>query len=77
MPDKVGPVTDWREWRPAIWLAMLGIGVMLVINPFYWGAIFIGAAIGMAVRIGQRRRRRAAAAAAAAAAKGRRPRKRP
>jgi hypothetical protein len=48
---------DWRDWRPAIWLAMLGIAVMLLVNPFYFGAIFIGAAIGAAMRIHQRRRR--------------------
>ena len=52
---------DWRDWRPAIWLAMLGVAVMLLVTPFYWGAIFIGAAIGAAVRIEQRRRRLAAA----------------
>lgn len=48
---------DWRDWRPAIWLTMLGIAVMLLFSPFYLGAIFIGAAIGAAVRIQQRRRR--------------------
>jgi hypothetical protein len=47
---------DWRDWRPAIWLTMLGIAVMLLVNPFYVGAIFIGAAIGVAMRIHQRRR---------------------
>jgi hypothetical protein len=47
---------DWRDWRPAIWLAMLGIAVMLL-APFYYGAIFLGAAIGAAIRIRQRRRR--------------------
>jgi hypothetical protein len=47
---------DWRDWRPAIWLTMLGVAVMLLVNPFYLGAIFIGAAIGAAVRIHQRRR---------------------
>jgi hypothetical protein len=56
-------MTDWREWRPAIWLAMLGVAVMLVFTPFYLGAVFLGAAIGTAIRIHQRRRRRAAAAA--------------
>lgn len=55
--------TDWREWRPAIWLAMLGIAVMLLFTPFYYGAVFLGAAVGVAIRIHQRRRRRAAAAA--------------
>jgi hypothetical protein len=56
-------MTDWREWRPAIWLAMLGVAVMLLFSPFYLGAIFFGAAIGAAIRIRQRRRRRLAAAA--------------
>ncbi|HZO77853.1 MAG TPA: hypothetical protein VFB39_07390 [Solirubrobacteraceae bacterium] len=56
---------DWRDWRPAIWLAMLGVAVMLLIAPFWYGAVFIGAAIGVAIRIEQRRRRIAAAAASA------------
>jgi hypothetical protein len=54
---------DWRDWRPAIWLAMLGIAVMLLISPFYWGALFIGAGLGVGIRIRQRRRRAAALAA--------------
>ena len=37
---------DWRDWRPAIWLTMIGIAVMLVFSPFYVGALFIGAALG-------------------------------
>jgi len=37
---------DWRDYRPAIWLTMLGIAVMLLFSPFYIGALFIGAAIG-------------------------------
>ena len=53
---------DWRDWRPAIWLAMLGVAVMLVVTPWYWGAVFVGAAIGVAIRIQQRRRRAALAA---------------
>lgn len=56
---------DWRDFRPAIWLAMLGVAVMLLIAPFWYGAVFIGAAIGVAIRIQQRRRRVAAAAAPA------------
>jgi len=48
---------DWRDFRPAIWLTMLGIAIMLLVAPFYIGALFIGAAIGAAVRIEQRRRR--------------------
>ena len=48
---------DWRDFRPAIWLAMLGIAVMLLVAPFFIGAVFLGAAIGVAIRIEQRRRR--------------------
>ncbi len=47
---------DWRDYRPAIWMAMLGVAVMLVVNPPYVGAIFLGGAIGAAIRIAQRRR---------------------
>jgi hypothetical protein len=53
---------DWRDFRPAIWLTMLGIAVMLLFTPFYLGAVFFGAAIGAAIRIQQRRRRAAASA---------------
>lgn len=53
---------DWRDWRPAIWLAMLGVAVMLLVSPFWYGAVFLGAAIGAAIRIQQRRRRIAAGA---------------
>lgn len=54
---------DWKIWRPAIWLAMLGVAVMLLISPWYLGAVFLGAAIGSAIRIRQRRRRALAVAA--------------
>jgi hypothetical protein len=54
---------DWRDWRPAIWLTMIGIAVMLLFSPFYLGALFFGAAIGAVIRIHQRRRRAAAAPA--------------
>ena len=50
---------DWRDWRPAIWLLMLGIAAMLLVSPFYFGALFIGAGVGAAIRIHQRRRRAA------------------
>ena len=48
---------DWRTFRPAIWLAMLGIAVILVIRPAYFGAALLGAAIGVAIRIEMVRRR--------------------
>ncbi len=56
---------DWRDYRPAIWLAMIAVAVMLIVNPWYFGAIPLGAAIGSALRIRQRRSRAAAAQAAA------------
>ena len=46
----------WRQFRPAIWLAMLGIALAVVVSPPYIGAVFIGAAIGIALRVWQRRR---------------------
>ena len=49
---------DWRVFRPAIWLAMLGIAVILVLNPPYIGVGVVGAAIGVGLRIERRRRRR-------------------
>jgi hypothetical protein len=58
---------DWKDYRPAIWLGMLGVAVMLVIAPFYLGAVLLGAAIGAAIRITQRRRRFADAEAKKAA----------
>jgi hypothetical protein len=64
---------DWKDYRPAIWLAMLGVAVMLLVAPFYLGAVLIGAALGIAIRITQRRR--AFAAAQAQKAAGRRARK--
>ena len=67
---------DWRDYRPAIWLAMLGVAVMLLVSPFYWGAVFLGAAIGSAIRIEQRRRRLAAAPKRGVRGGGQRKRKR-
>jgi hypothetical protein len=47
---------DWRDWRPALWLVMLGVAVIIAVSPHYLGAAFIGGAIGVALRIRQRRR---------------------
>jgi hypothetical protein len=47
---------EWRVYRPAIWLAMLGVAVVVVVNP-YAGALLLGAAIGTAGKISRRRRR--------------------
>jgi hypothetical protein len=40
-----------------IWWVMIGIAVMLLVEPFYWGAICFGVAIGAGLRVNQRRRR--------------------
>ena len=49
---------DWREFRPAIWLAIAGIAVMLLLSPPWLGAVLVGAAIGIGARIEMGRRRR-------------------
>jgi hypothetical protein len=48
---------DWRDFRPAIWLGMLGIALALLVNPAYIGAAVLGAAIGVAIKIETGRRR--------------------
>ncbi len=47
---------DWRVYRPAIWLVMLGIAFLLVLNA-YLGIAVIGAGLGTGIRINARRRR--------------------
>jgi hypothetical protein len=50
--------TDWRVYRPAIWLAIVGIAVALLVNPAWIAAAPLGAAVGAGLRIRQRQRRR-------------------
>jgi hypothetical protein len=47
---------DWRVYRPAIWMAMVGVGLVLLVNPPYIGAVLLGAAIGIGAKIHHRRR---------------------
>jgi hypothetical protein len=62
--DRLHTVTgDWRDFRPAIWLALLGVAAILLFSPWYLGAVFLGGAIGIAGKTVQRRRRRPPAAA--------------
>jgi predicted branched-subunit amino acid permease len=49
---------DWREFRPAIWLSILGIALVALVSPPYFGAVLIGASIGVAARVMRRRRQR-------------------
>jgi hypothetical protein len=48
---------DWKVYRPAIWVAMLGVALALVVNPPYIGVVVIGVAIGIGIRIVTARRR--------------------
>ena len=66
---------DWRGFRPAIWLAMIGVALILLVQPPYVGVVFIGAGIGIGLRIRQRRRLAATAQAGRTRA-GRRGRRR-
>ncbi len=50
---------DWRAFRPAIWIAMLGVALLLLVKPFFFGAVLLGAAIGIAFRVETGRRRAA------------------
>ncbi len=42
---------DWRVYRPAIWLAMLGIAVALLVTPAYLCAVPLGGALGIGIKI--------------------------
>lgn len=48
---------DWRAFRPAIWIGMAGVALILLVTPFYFGAALLGAGIGIALRIETGRRR--------------------
>lgn len=50
-------MNDWRIFRPAIWLGMLGIAIMLLVSPIYIGVAVVGAAIGVGLRTETSRRR--------------------
>jgi hypothetical protein len=52
-------MNDWRAFRPAIWIGMLGVALLLLVTPFYFGAVLLGAAVGIASRIETGRRRAA------------------
>jgi hypothetical protein len=52
-------MNNWRAFRPAIWIGMLGVALLLLVTPFFFGAVLIGAAIGIAFRIEAGRRRAA------------------
>ena len=43
-------MNDWKRYRPAVWLMILGLALALVLN-LIAGAAFIGAGIGVGVII--------------------------
>lgn len=47
---------DWRDYRPAIWVAMLGVALLIVLSSPAIGVILLGGAVGLLIRIIQRRR---------------------
>jgi len=51
------PTGDWRDFRPAIWLVMLGIAALLLFKPWLIAVAFFGAAIGVAIKVYRGRRR--------------------
>ena len=50
-------MNDWRIFRPAIWLGMVGIAILLLIQPPFFGVAIVGAALGIALKIEVGRRR--------------------
>jgi hypothetical protein len=50
-------MNDWKRYRPAIWLAIIGVAVALVLNLII-GAVFIGAGVGVGVMISRGAHRR-------------------
>jgi hypothetical protein len=57
---RVALTGDWRDYRRAIWMAMIGVAVAILVNPWAISIFFFGAAVGLAAAV--RRRRRAQAA---------------
>jgi hypothetical protein len=47
---------DWRIYRPAIWLGMIGIALILLVSPAFIGGAVLGGAIGIGLRIAFGRR---------------------
>jgi MYXO-CTERM domain-containing protein len=53
---------DWRDFRPAIWMAMVAVVVLIEVRPWEISTFLFGAAIGLAAAVSRRRRRLNAAA---------------
>jgi hypothetical protein len=53
---------DWRDYRPAIWIAMVAVAVALLVQPWSISLVLLGGAAGYALGVPKRRRRAEAAA---------------
>lgn len=49
--NKLRAVNGWRRYRPAIWLAMLGVALVLLVSPAIFGFLVLGMAAGLAFRL--------------------------
>jgi hypothetical protein len=52
---------DWRDYRPAIWIAMVAVAVALLLQPWSISLVLLGGAAGYALGVPRRRRREAEA----------------
>jgi hypothetical protein len=52
---------DWRDYRPAIWIAMVAVAVALLVQPWSLALPLLGGAVGFALGVPRRRRRAEAA----------------
>jgi hypothetical protein len=52
---------DWRDYRPAIWIAMVAVAVALLVQPWSISLVLLGGAAGFALGVPKRRRTAAAA----------------
>lgn len=50
-------MNDWKRYRPAIWLVIIGLALALVVNLIV-GAVFVGAGVGIGVMISRGATRR-------------------
>ena len=44
-------MATWNRYRPVIWLAMLGIALLLLVSPALIGFLVLGMAAGVAFRL--------------------------
>jgi hypothetical protein len=44
-------MATWNRYRPVVWLAMLGIALLLLVSPALIGFLVLGMAAGVAFRL--------------------------